>query len=283
MARVLRKLRISDVSSVDRGAAVGARVMLLKRDPEQLARDAVSALETSVASIAADDSVVDKAAAISESLAQFHKYLDGIDPDVGAVAAAAIAKHSVREEVTIVNTVVEKVERAGRVQVNLQAAIDAYARVHRVSKSVAADRVILGTGHMTEMHRLEKQLDAVTLDKLGSGPSARKPTTRELHEQARLNAKDQRNTTVNPASHQDPASRPDVSRPADKPRVRSSDELLSGALDQLNELADRLRKADSTLTKEQAFAKVYADPRNRDLVRQEHRERMAAAGMSLSP
>jgi|307.fasta_scaffold153909_2 hypothetical protein len=46
------------------------------------------------------------------------------------------------------------------------------------------------------------------------------------------------------------------------------------ALDQLQQLAEQLRKVDPNLTEAQAFTKVYADPKNRDLVRQEHQERM---------
>ena len=57
--------------------------------------------------------------------------------------------------------------------------------------------------------------------------------------------------------------------------MRSSDGLLAGAREQLRELAEQLRKADPTLSKEQAFTKVHADPRNRDMVRQEYQERMA--------
>jgi hypothetical protein len=75
---------------------------------------------------------------------------------------------------------------------------------------------------------------------------------------------------------QRPASTPEVRRPSQEPRTRSSDELLAGALEQLHELADQLRKADPGLTKEQAFAKVYTDLRNRDLVRREYQERRAS-------
>ncbi len=49
----------------------------------------------------------------------------------------------------------------------------------------------------------------------------------------------------------------------------------AGAYDQLIAKRDELRKGDMTLTLEQAFAKVMADPSNRELVEQERRERMA--------
>lgn len=46
------------------------------------------------------------------------------------------------------------------------------------------------------------------------------------------------------------------------------------AMQQLLAKRDELRKIDPSLTQEKAFAKVYADPANRDLVAQEKRERM---------
>lgn len=46
------------------------------------------------------------------------------------------------------------------------------------------------------------------------------------------------------------------------------------AMQQLLAKRDELRKLDPSLTQEKAFAKVYADPANRDLVAQEKRERM---------
>jgi len=47
------------------------------------------------------------------------------------------------------------------------------------------------------------------------------------------------------------------------------------ALDKLNTLAGQLSESDPSLTEAQAFAKVYGDPNNRDLVRQEYADRMA--------
>lgn len=104
MPRQLKNLRIDEVSSVDRGAGEGVRVMLMKRhgveaddhggvvidlaklrvalgeatdgsvDTAKLAV-AVDALRKSIASINSDDAVVDKAASINESLGQFYDHL----------------------------------------------------------------------------------------------------------------------------------------------------------------------------------------------------------------
>jgi hypothetical protein len=47
------------------------------------------------------------------------------------------------------------------------------------------------------------------------------------------------------------------------------------AMDQLQEIAKRLRAADPSLTEAQAFVKIYENPANRDLVRKEFAQRMA--------
>lgn len=49
------------------------------------------------------------------------------------------------------------------------------------------------------------------------------------------------------------------------------------ALEQLESLAAEAKKADTKITKEQAFAKVYADPANRELVAQSKREQFRVA------
>jgi hypothetical protein len=61
-----------------------------------------------------------------------------------------------RDEVEM-ETPVQKVERARRVGATLQGTIDAYAAKHGVSKSVAADMVLLSPT-LSEYHRLDKAL-----------------------------------------------------------------------------------------------------------------------------
>jgi hypothetical protein len=55
-------------------------------------------------------------------------------------------------------------------------------------------------------------------------------------------------------------------RPEPDPRVMAKTAPPSTHLNTLMALAEELRKENPKLTKEQAFAKVYGDPRNRDLV-----------------
>ncbi len=121
MAQALKNLIIREVSSVDRGAGDGARVMLIKRDaPKEKPADnvidmtgllrkdgavnfdeaqanmesreaandmiaevneAICAFSCSVQSILCDEDVADKAAAIQESFAQFKAHLAGLVPE----------------------------------------------------------------------------------------------------------------------------------------------------------------------------------------------------------
>lgn len=76
-AKRLKNLVISEVSSVDRGAGEGVKVLLMKRadaDIEKIAPqldDAITALKKSFSDIEADKSINDKAAARAEVLKEF--------------------------------------------------------------------------------------------------------------------------------------------------------------------------------------------------------------------
>ncbi len=84
MATRLSKLRIDEVSSVDRGAGEGVKIMLMKRNLEASAASvlakgvdvgaAYTAILKSIESIIADSSVVDKSAAIEKEIADFTNY-----------------------------------------------------------------------------------------------------------------------------------------------------------------------------------------------------------------
>ena len=93
MARVLRNLKINEVSGVDKGAGRGVKIMLMKRHGiDKSAVDetsgefvskvgaSVDALEDSIFSILSDDGVPDRQAALEETLKQFKDHMAGIDP-----------------------------------------------------------------------------------------------------------------------------------------------------------------------------------------------------------
>jgi hypothetical protein len=75
--RILTKLKITEVSSVDRGAGEGVQIVLRKHDQGDNASiidKSMDALAESVCSIIADDNV-DKAAAMTKTFEQFSDYL----------------------------------------------------------------------------------------------------------------------------------------------------------------------------------------------------------------
>lgn len=89
MARILRDLKIDEVSGVDKGAGRGVKIMLMKRDAtgegEEMTADdiveATGALAKSLCSILADDEVTDPQAAIKKSISQFQSHIAGNAPE----------------------------------------------------------------------------------------------------------------------------------------------------------------------------------------------------------
>jgi hypothetical protein len=76
MAKLLTRLKISEVSAVDRGAGEDCRILLRKRDQDAVAK-AVEALETSVGLIlGSDGSEEEKRQELVETFTQFQTYLD---------------------------------------------------------------------------------------------------------------------------------------------------------------------------------------------------------------
>jgi hypothetical protein len=76
MAKLLTRLKISEVSAVDRGAGEDCRILLRKRDQDAIAK-ATEALKESVHSImTCDDDDEVKRAALVETFGQFESYLD---------------------------------------------------------------------------------------------------------------------------------------------------------------------------------------------------------------
>jgi hypothetical protein len=76
MAKFLTRLKISEVSAVDRGAGEDCRILLRKRDQDAVAK-ATAALETSVGLILdSDGSEEEKRQELAETFAQFQMYLD---------------------------------------------------------------------------------------------------------------------------------------------------------------------------------------------------------------
>src|SRR4029078_4273004 len=76
MPKVLTRLKISEVSAVDRAAGENCKILLRKRDQDAIAK-ATEALKESVDSIVAcDDDDETKRGALAETFAQFQMHLD---------------------------------------------------------------------------------------------------------------------------------------------------------------------------------------------------------------
>jgi hypothetical protein len=76
MPKVLKRLRIDEVSAVDRGAGDGVKIMLMKRDGDVVGK-ATEALKTSVGMILdSDGSEEEKRSELVETFAEFQTYLD---------------------------------------------------------------------------------------------------------------------------------------------------------------------------------------------------------------
>jgi hypothetical protein len=76
MPKLLTRLKISEVSAVDRGAGEDCRILLRKRDQDVVGK-ATTALKESVSSIlGCDDDDETKRAALVETFGQFESYLD---------------------------------------------------------------------------------------------------------------------------------------------------------------------------------------------------------------
>ncbi len=129
MAKVLRRLKVDEISSVDVAAGRGCKVVLAKRDPKlspqarrsiervvddvlagkrapaagDVVGEAVKALGHSLRSIAEDVDVVDKRDMVAESVVQCRAYLSGevAEDEVDAAVGGVVSKHL--QEVTMVN------------------------------------------------------------------------------------------------------------------------------------------------------------------------------------
>jgi hypothetical protein len=84
-ARRLKNLKISEVSSVDRGAGETCTVVLSKRDDGTQAaiEKGFNALHESIASIIDDDGLVDKSEALAMTMEQAHDYFQSFGVDIG--------------------------------------------------------------------------------------------------------------------------------------------------------------------------------------------------------
>jgi hypothetical protein len=175
-----------------------------------------------------------------------------IERRVEAAVERATAKRHVDDVVDIrkrieMESPVAKIDRSHRVGATLRETIAAYAAKHGVSKSVAADMVLLSPV-TSEYVRLDKQM-------------------REVERGIRLDKLEGTVVNTNPASRQTPSSAPPVMRPSeagpvsgsDAPAATRSDEAMT-ADDVLQRLADVQQHKNPAMSRARAVSVAANDP-----------------------
>lgn len=322
--RRLKNLVIEEVSSVDRGAGEGVKVLLMKRDDQEddvidlaairaalaLAKkdpniDAeVKKLRDTIAAIQSDAKITDKDAAAALAVKQF-KDAVGIDPDkTEKTMTEAEIQKKIDEAVT---AAVKKVTDDSSVKIaklELDAAFAKMPAAHQeFAKAMSEDdkKKFVGKPDAEREKEVEEAKKRAAGDPVVKALQA---TNEELTK--RLAVLEGDKTAADFAKRATdlglPAAHGEVMRKAyggDAEAQKKHDELLKGmaeqirtgkvfvelgnnrsgngagtAYDALMAKAQELRKTETKLTIEQAFAKVYEDSANSDLV-QKHKSEEA--------
>lgn len=271
MPRVLKDIKISEVSSVDRGAGRGVKVLLMKRDDASQETD--MPLDAAIQK-AIDDAVTAATKTIGEALTKAQGDL------VKANDELTLLKMTDAQKAYMAGCGTEDAKKAFRDMSSDQR--DAHMKAHpHVQKSdpvehgdLAKRDAIIATQTAT-IDALTKRLDAVDLEKAQAdfkkravaaglkeedGETMRKAFGGDAAAQASL---EKRFAEVKAAAE----ALEKTSRVFDEFGTRKGQ--TGTALDSLNAKADEFRKTDAGkgLTIQQAFTKVYEDPANAELVR----------------
>jgi hypothetical protein len=286
MPRVLKDIRIQEVSSVDRGAGQGVRVMLMKREDDlskaesnmtdaeiqalvaKAAGEAVAQALVAVQKANADELAKRDAEIVLLKMSDTEKaYMAGCKDDSAKKAFAGMSPE----------------DRAAHMKKNpLKKADD-------VDPELAKRDVEIEKAHET-IADLKKRLDAADHKEnvqafakrakdLGlqesDGEIMRKAYSGDVQAQATLDGKIAELTKSLDAAHKAGAIFTEFGS-----RIAKGG---TSALDQLNAKAEEVRKAaplTTPITKEQAFTKVYSDPANKELVDAYKRETGSPAAVA---
>lgn len=336
MARHLKNLRIDEVSSVDRGAGEGVKVVLIKRLNEGATDDvvidfnamrkalaakpenadqidqAVGLLRKSIESINADSTVIDKAAAIGESVKQFHEHIAGLAPvhkedSMTPEQIAELVTKSVTEAVA--KATKDSTDRVAKLELDLQ--FERLPQAHKdFCKAMSADDKKKFMDKKTEDRDADckKAADAAAGD-----PVVKALSTENVELKKRLSDLEDANTLAICKADAKNLGMTDAdagevlmkSRRGDAEAIKKVEAHMASLIKQRDEIAKtgkvfkefgssqggsttaydqivakaaELRKADSKLTEAQAFDKAYNDPANMTLREQHKSEEMAKRG-----
>jgi hypothetical protein len=330
MPQILTRLKIDEVSSVDRGAGKGVRIMLMKNkdgsdaDPskktvtsritEYLGKlfgaataaewqaaldDSVAKLAASVKSIIEDDSV-DKGDMLNKSFTQFHEHLNGemtkqlsgraplqpnAEPGDKPMSAKLIKALGLKDDASED----EALKALTALQADLEKARgkkpdgtdgkdgkngkdgeepdadDAEKALKALPESIRK-QLTLGADAMKEVEKLrrERELDGFKKRATDMGlPESEGETLQKAFDGDRASINKLLDFTKSGIAAAKTAGL------LKEIGGTGGDRAGASAYEQLTALAAEMRKQHKDLTPEQAFAKVYSDPTNRDLVMRE--------------
>lgn len=283
MARRLTKLTINEVSSVDRGAGEGVKVMLMKRATETanpgdfdmnqqelealIAKSVADATATAVAAVtkAFDGKIAEQAQQIALlKMSPAHKaYFDSCDEATKKSFEAMDDKG--RDEFMSKNPLKKREDPVDQSQLS-----DVAKRLADTERENADLRKRLDAADLEKSQAdFKKRAAALGLDQEGDGELMRKAFAGDKEAQAAFEKRQLETTT---------ALRKQVETGTlfsefGTRKAANTDT----ALGQLQAKAADYRKAHPELSTDQAFAKVYEDPSNAELVQLSKRESLGSA------
>ena len=289
MPRLLKDLQINDVSSVDRGAGRGVKVMLMKRDDEPEAPT--------------PDNVIDMTGLIGKketdmSAEQIKKVIDdavsaAMKDATDRITKAETENADLKDQITFMAMPVEKQEFCKNMSKDDKKKFAAKSKddqdndMDEAQKAAAvkidptiAKRLAEADEDRKILKALQLKDEQVTFEKraveLGL-PKDKGEVLRKAHhgDGESMRAVEEMIKSMNEALNA-------AQKDGQIFKEFGSQQQATGstALDQLQAKARDLRKSEKGLSEQQAFAKVYGDPENAELVRMEKSERYKAAGVA---
>lgn len=274
--------------------------------------ECICALNCAMNSIMSDETVTDKAAAISDSFDQFKAYIKDLKPEsmekiMQTPTAEQITKQITDAVAAAVKDSTEKIAKLEAEAVILKMS-DKHKAFHGKLEGAAKDKFSAMTAEErdAEMEKTKKSLDPEIAKRLADAEQDR-IVLKALVE------KDEKATFAKRAVEIGlPEDQGEMLRKAhkgDAEALKAVEELIktsnaakiaaqtagkifkefgtvqggtngASAYDQLSAKAKELRKSEKDLSPDQAFAKVYADPENAELVAMEKRERNSKMGVA---
>jgi hypothetical protein len=252
MPKILRRLRIDEVSSVDRGAGVGVKILLLKRDNDHSVIDmATEALAESVVSILADeDDSLDKAAALSKTFEQFSNHLkDNFADEIQPQSITKTTKDTPMDRLSELRDIAKQDGGMIAIAKHIIAKGSTAITEHEYSAALMAH---------CRLNKIAGETDAGAFSRIFSDPASF-----ELR-----------------AAHAITKNTPAPMMSIEPTAVEVTDiNDASKAYNKLTEMAEDQRRRAPTLTPAQAFARVFEE--NPELAAKAHRRPEATTSFAM--